>query len=563
MKIVEQKILDHAVGKNLLDDTTLEKVRTIRDESGEGIDQVMVRLKVLSKEELYDLLEEMSGYPTVDPNDMDLDREILDLIPEAAARQYQVIPLFRAQDSLGLAMSDPMNFEAVDELQMMSGLIIEPFISAPMDIGKALDQHYGGRQSMAELFDGSEENEAAQGSEEIEFKRIPDRETGSPVTRIVNRLLVQAIREGASDIHIEPWANRIRVRFRIDGILHDMPAPQLDVYEAIVSRMKILAGMNIAERRIPQDGRVDLSSDGKEIDLRISSYPTYFGEKIVIRLLNKKRAVYELPALGFSGESLRRFHNLIQEPHGVILVTGPTGSGKTTTLYAVLNKLRGVEKHILTIEDPIEYQMDLICQSQVNPKAGMTFSTGLRAILRQDPDVIMVGEIRDRETAETAIHSALTGHLVLSTLHTNDSVGAVTRLTEMGVEPFLIASSIVGVLAQRLVRIICKECKESYEPGEDVLRRLGLADNGKNVVFHRGRGCASCRETGYRGRVGIYEVLVVDRATRDLISREVGPSQIRDTAVEGGMSLLREDGLSKAVSGVTSIEEVLRVTGSS
>jgi type II secretory ATPase GspE/PulE/Tfp pilus assembly ATPase PilB-like protein len=333
------------------------------------------------------------------------------------------------------------------------------------------------------------------------------------------------------------------------------------MYDGLVSRVKVLAGMNIAERRIPQDGRADIIVDGKEVGLRISTYPTYFGEKIVIRLLNKGKALVELSALGFTGETLSRFGQLIKEPHGVILVTGPTGSGKTTTLYAVLNKLKSLEKNILTVEDPIEYQMDLICQSQVNPKAGMTFVNGLRAILRQDPDVVMVGEIRDRETAEITIHAALTGHLVLSTLHTNDTVGAIARLIDMGIEPFLISSSLIGVLAQRLVRFVCKECKEEVTPDENLLDRIGLTEQQGRIVFHRGVGCNTCKGTGHKGRIGLFETLLIDKEMKDLISKGASTTALKDSAVSQGMMLLREDGLKKAMEGLTSLEEVMRVTG--
>jgi len=454
-----------------------------------------------------------------------------------------------------------MNYEAIDDMQMVSGLTIEPFIAAPTDISKVLDLFYGGRQSMAELFESKMDESTPEAADKIQFKGFHDQKDSAPVTKIVDRLLVQAIRENASDIHIEPWDGKLRVRYRIDGILHDIPAPGFDLFEALISRVKILGGMDIAERRIPQDGRVDTIVDGKEVGLRLSTYPTYFGEKVVMRILNKGKAITRLTELGFGGESLVRFNRLISEPHGVILVTGPTGSGKTTSLYAVLNKLKSVEKNVITVEDPVEYQMDLICQSQVNPKAGMTFATGLRAILRQDPDVIMVGEIRDRETAEIAIHSALTGHLVLSTLHTNDSAGAVARLVDMGVEPFLVSSSLLGIVAQRLVRLVCQQCKETYVPDDELLRRLGIEEKSGEIVFHRGLGCNSCKGTGYRGRIGVYEVLIVDATMRNIIAHGASSSEILEAAVSGGMVVLRKDGLEKAVKGLTSVEEVLRVTG--
>jgi type II secretion system protein E len=562
MKEIELRLLRYIQNSRILESGEIERAESVRTETGEHIDQVMIRLGLVTKERLYSILEEMSGYPTVDLTELDLEKEVLDLISEDTARKYQVIPLFRAKESLALAMADPLNFEAIDDLHKSSGLTIEPFIAAQTDIGRALDQHYRGRKSMVEFSEGPRERVPGPSQDDIRFKGFEDGKEFSQVARIVNRLIIQAVRENASDIHIEPWGEKLRVRYRIDGILHDIPAPSSDFYEAMASRIKILGGMNIAEKRLPQDGRSDIQLDGREIGLRLSTYPTFFGEKVVIRLLGKEKAVTELHALGLAGESLRRFELLLKEPHGVIMVTGPTGSGKTTTLYAVLNKLKGVERNVITIEDPIEYQMDLICQSQVNPKAGLTFATGLRAILRQDPDIIMVGEIRDRETAEIAIHSALTGHLVLSTLHTNDAAGAVARLIDMGTEPFLVASSLVGVIAQRLVRLVCEECREFLIPDQELLARLGIPHKKEEVVFARGSGCSACRGTGYRGRIGIFEVLVVDRSIRDLIAKGASSEKIREAAVSGGMVVLRDDGIVKALSGLTSVEEVLRATGS-
>lgn len=562
MREIEIRLLKYIQDSRILEPGEVARVKNVTSETGESVDQVMIRLGLLTKERLSTILEDMSGFPTVELCELDLKREVLEIIPEDTARKYHVVPLFRAKDSLALAMVDPLNFEAIEALQKASGLIIEPFIAAPMDVTRALDHHYGGRRSLVEFFEVPVARPPGQARDDIRFKGFEDERESSQASRIMSRLIIQAVRECASDIHIEPWGEKLRVRYRIDGLLHDVPAPAYEFYEAMVSRIKILGGMNIAEKRLPQDGRIDIQTSGREISLRLSTYPTFFGEKLVIRLLQKEKAVTELSALGFSGESLRRFELLVREPHGVIMVTGPTGSGKTTTLYAILNKLKGVEKNLVTIEDPIEYQMDLICQSQVNPKAGMTFATGLRAILRQDPDVIMVGEIRDRETAEIAIHSALTGHLVLSTLHTNDAAGAVARLIDMGIEPFLVASSLVGVIAQRLVRLVCENCRELVIPDDELLVRLGIAHRKGEIMLSRGRGCSLCRTTGYRGRMGIFEVITVDTKIRDLIAKGASSEGIKEAAMAGGMPVLREDGIAKALSGLTSVEEVLRVTGS-
>ena len=562
MKTIEKKILDQAIKTDLINNVDVSRIKEIKKDSGENVDQVLLQLKLLTKEQLYILLEEITGYPTVNLEELSLEKEVLDLIPEAIARKNQAVPLFKAQDTLAMALVDPLNIEIIDNIQLASGFTIEPFTAAPTDIRKALDRYYGGRKSMAELFESRLESESENIAEAILFKGFEEEQKGSsPVKVILNRLLLQAIRENSSDIHIESWGEKLSVRFRIDGILHEVPEPQFDMYDALVSRIKILGSMDIAEKRIPQDGRVDVIADGKEVGLRLSTFPTHFGEKVVIRLLDKGNAITEMGTLGFRGESLKGFLKIISEPHGIALATGPTGSGKTTTLYAALNKLKGSTKNVITIEDPIEYQMNLICQSQVNPKAGLTFATGLRAILRQDPDVIMVGEIRDGETAELAVHSALTGHLVFSTLHTNDSAGAVARLIDMGIEPFLISSSVAGIIAQRLVRLVCSDCSEETKPGAGLLEMLGLEAAEQEPVFYRGAGCNNCKGTGYKGRMGIYEVLKVDNELRDLISRGSSSSVLRKTAVSNGMVTMREDGLEKALEGLTSLEEVLRVTG--
>jgi type II secretion system protein E len=381
----------------------------------------------------------------------------------------------------------------------------------------------------------------------------------APVIRLANLVVLQAVRQSASDIHVEPQERVLRVRYRVDGVLSPVMSPPKHVHAALVSRLKIMAGMNIAERRVPQDGRIPLKVDNRDITLRVSTIPTTWGEKVVMRILDKQGALVGIERLGLQPEDRQRFDRIIGKPHGIILLTGPTGSGKTTSLYAMLNRLNRPEVNIITIEDPVEYPVPGIAQVQVNPKAGLTFAGGLRAFLRQDPDIIMVGEIRDEETGRIAIQAALTGHLVLSTLHTNDAPSAITRLVDMGIEPFLVSSSTIGVIAQRLVRVLCDRCKEPYTPPDELLDRLGLQGMLEPTTFYRAKGCQFCHQTGYRGRIGIFEVMTIDETLRDLIAKNATSVQIREAAIAGGMRMLQEDGLAKVLAGVTSLEEVLRV----
>jgi len=376
---------------------------------------------------------------------------------------------------------------------------------------------------------------------------------------LVELILTQAVRDRASDIHVEPDEDALRIRFRIDGILYEIPPPPKHLELAVISRIKVLANMDIATTRIPQDGHFKRRIEGREVDARVSTIPTIYGENVVIRILNPATALLNLDELGFSPEALTQFEEMLSHPWGTILVTGPTGSGKTTTLYSALNRINTIEKNIITIEDPVEYRLNLIRQIQVNPKAGLTFANGLRSIVRQDPDIIMVGEIRDLETAEIAIQAALTGHLVFSTLHTNDAPGAITRLVDMGIEPFLVSGAVTGIVAQRLVRRICPKCKESYKPNKTLLQKLGLEKN-KDYVFYRGKGCQQCKETGYKGRVGLFESLRISDEISELIVKEISSIAIKKRAEKEGMESLKRDGLSKALQGITSIEEVTRVT---
>ncbi|RMD85832.1 MAG: type II/IV secretion system protein, partial [Calditrichaeota bacterium] len=403
------------------------------------------------------------------------------------------------------------------------------------------------------------EEEKPDEEEQTSAEKLKQLSAEAPVVKLVNLIIAQAILDKASDIHIEPEEKSLRVRYRIDGILHEAFNPPKHLQAAIISRIKILSDLDIAESRVPQDGRFQVSLNGREVDLRVSTLPTVHGENVVLRILDKSSLMIDLEELGFSEDSLKQFKSLLASSYGIILVSGPTGSGKTTTLYSALQSINTPDKNIVTIEDPVEYRLKMIRQSQVNVKAGLTFASGLRAILRQDPDIVMVGEIRDSETAKIAVEAALTGHLVLSTIHTNDAPGGLTRLTEMGVEPFLTASATVGVVAQRLVRRICENCKEPYKPSPAILEELGISQE-KERRFYRGVGCEECKNTGYKGRMGIYEIMSMDETLRELTLKQASSDQIKKVAIQHGMRTLRQDGLFKAIQGITTLEEVIRVT---
>jgi len=505
-------------------------------------------------------LEQRHGVPFIDLTTFRVDGDVLSMFPEEFLRNFKVCPLFRSGNTIALAMVEPGEIFVMDEVRRMTGLEVEPMVCRELDLYQALNQYYTAppppdipdeTEDLAQTLDNAGGDAGGGG---VEPKKLEEMASEAPVVRWVNQLIIRAIRERASDIHIEPTREGLTVRFRIDGILHPVVAPQKALQLAVVSRIKIMSRMNIAEKRVPQDGRYGAIIDGREVDFRVSTFPTTYGETVVMRILDRMRLM-SMDQLGFSPDVLERMREMIAKPHGVLLVTGPTGSGKTTTLYAILSEMRGGEKNIITIEDPVEYDLDRICQSQVNLRAGYTYLAGLRSILRQDPDVIMIGEIRDAETASVAIRAALTGQLVFSTIHTNDAPGTVTRLIDMGVEPFLVASAIEGIVAQRLVRIICTKCKYSYDPGQKMLDYLGFKPGTK---LYKGRGCERCRNTGYTGRIGIFEVLKMDDRVRELVVTRPPSSSVRMLAREGGMMTLWEDGMLKVLNGTTSIDEVMR-----
>jgi general secretion pathway protein E len=490
--------------------------------------------------------------------------ELLSRVPLAFAKQYHLLPLALTDDALTVATASPREVAALDDLRLLFGRPVHPLVVPKPVLHDVLNLAYDrASQSTQALLDTLDEKvldlDAAEWQEPRDLLEADDE---APIIRLVNSLFYQAAKERASDIHVEPFEQELLIRFRVDGILYDAVTPPRAIQPLLISRIKIMAGLNIAEKRLPQDGRIRLKIAGKDIDMRVSVIPTAFGERVVLRLLDRSSALLGLEELGLSGRNLDVVNRLIYQSHGIVLVTGPTGAGKTTTLYAALSKINSSEKNILTIEDPIEYQLRGIGQMQVHPKIDLTFAAGLRSILRQDPDVIMIGEIRDAETAEIAIQAALTGHLVFSTLHTNDSFGAVSRLLDMGVEPFLVSSSLLGVMAQRLVRRVCPQCRQAYTPDESKMGEIGLTPEyvSGRPFYRTGAGCDACQHKGYRGRVGIHELLVISDLLRPLVMERADAATIRHAATTHDMATLRDDGAEKVLAGLTTVEEVVRVT---
>ena len=488
---------------------------------------------------------------------------VIDNLSVVFMRQSRFVPLALERDVLRIAMADPADFYTIDTLRLACNLKVDACRGKEEDILEAIERLYGsGSESMEMIIEEAGKDTGDISSDEvIDAEHLRDMASEAPIIRLVNRLILNAVEAGASDIHFEPFENEFKVRYRIDGVLHNAESPPYRLKEAIISRVKIMAKMDIAERRLPRDGRIKLKVLDREIDFRVSTLPTMFGESLVMRVLDREALILDLEKLGLPDWLLPQYIDLITKPYGMILVTGPTGSGKTTTLYTTLAKINSPENKIITLEEPVEYQLRGINQIQVNPKIGMTFASGLRSIVRQDPDIILVGEIRDRETAETAIQSALTGHLLFSTLHTNDAAGAVTRLLDIGVENFLLSSTLLGILAQRLVRVICPNCKKRIDPEPKLLKAMNLsAEDIRSVTFYAGQGCDHCNHTGFKGRIGIFEYIPVDDDIRKEITARSSTERIKTVAQEKGLLTLRQDGWNKVRSGITTISEVLRVT---
>jgi type IV pilus assembly protein PilB len=524
----------------------LEKALSVQNKTRERLSHTLINLGYITETAVLNLLEAQLGVKRIDLIPAQVDKTVASLIPRALAEKYQIIPFAKQDNVIVLVMADPTNFFAIDDVRMITGSEVKPVIATEREVAQAINDIY---RSLS----------VAKPCEEVVQPASPSGEE-APVASMINTIISQAIREQASDIHLEPQEKEFRIRLRIDGILREIASFPRHTHAATISRIKILSEMDIAEKRVPQDGRIKVIEAGREVDIRVSTLPTIFGEKVVMRILDKQAVVFDINLLGLAEETLERYRHMYYQPYGMILVTGPTGSGKTTTLYSTLSALNTVDRNIITVEDPVEYQLDGINQVQVNPKAGINFANGLRSILRQDPNVIMVGEIRDVETTDIAIRAALTGHLVFSTLHTNDAAGAITRLLDMGAAPFLVASSVLGVVAQRLVRKICPDCRERYWlPAASPERLyLGLRPD-EPVILYRGRGCPLCSQTGYKGRLAIHEIMPLTSAIRQLINRRADRDAIAACAIREGMATMSQDGFTKAMAGLTTVEEIRRV----
>jgi len=594
------KLGEILVRENLISPQHLREALDYQREHGGRLGFNLVKLGLVSDDMITAVLSRQYGIPSVNLDLFHIDESVLRLIPQEVAQKYSVLPLSRVGATLTLAMVDPTNVFAMDDIKFMTGLNVEPVVVAEASIQQAIAKYYGtsreiepaavsvddvvfesaskssngGGITHADLVSldsidfetgGAEDVEVVEDNEEIDLSTLSRMSEDAPVVRLVNVLLVDALRRGASDIHIEPYEKELRIRFRIDGVLYDVMHPPLKLRDALISRVKIMSKLDISEKRLPQDGRIKIKvkvdARSRELDFRVSTLPTLFGEKVVLRLLDKENLMLDMTKLGFEPESLVKFQRNIARPYGMVLVTGPTGSGKTNTLYSALQSLNTIQTNIMTAEDPVEFNLMGINQVQMKEQIGLNFAAALRSFLRQDPNIILVGEIRDFETAEIAIKAALTGHLVLSTLHTNDAPSTISRLMNMGIEPFLVATSVNLIQAQRLIRRVCKDCKAEHTSPAEALIEVGFhAEEAKTLKTFKGKGCATCNNTGYKGRIGLYEVMEVTDEVRELILIGASALELRKKAIEDGMITLRESGLYKIRAGVTTIEEVVRET---
>jgi type IV pilus assembly protein PilB len=550
---------DLLLTRGLITEEQLDEALRVATQRRRSLGRVLIELGYLKEGALVAILAEQLGLEFVDLADASIDQSAVALVPESTARRHNCIPVrFDDADRLVLAMADPANVVAVDDIRAMAKKDVVTVVATKSDVVNAIGRLYRLEQAAETLAEEASAEIADQESVDVDASGSAE---DAPIIKLVNLLITQAVNDRASDIHVEPGERSLRVRYRIDGVLHEVMTPPKSVQSGITSRLKIMAEINIAERRLPQDGRIGVTVQGKQIDIRVATLPTVHGEKIVMRILDKSSVLLTLSDLGFLPDTFDRYEESYKKPYGCILVTGPTGSGKSTTLYGTLNVLNKPHVNIITVEDPVEYRLAGINQIQTNVKAGLTFASALRSILRSDPDIVLIGEIRDRETAQIAVESALTGHLVLSTLHTNDAPSALTRLIEMGIEPFLVASAIDCVLAQRLARRLCDKCKEEYEPTEEELTAVRFpfdSDNGLPKIF-RPAGCSSCGKTGYRGRLAVHEVMTVTEEVERLVAEKASAEDIGRMARTQGMNPLRDDGMEKVLQGVTSIEEILRI----
>jgi len=549
--------------KGLISEKDIDRIIKMQKDTGKDLQKIIIELNILKKDEMMIALADEIGVKYVNLNDIDIDPVIVVLIPEEMARRHQLIVIDKDEDKLNIAMANPLDVFAYDEIKIRLGYNVEAVLSYGEDINKALDEVFGVTDELDQVIGKIENMPVTVLKEEEKEADISAVIAGkeAPIIALVNLMILRAVKEKASDIHIEPFGDEtLKVRYRIDGILHDVMSLPRQLRLAVISRVKIMSDLDIAERRLPQDGRIQVNITGRKINIRVSTLPTVNGEGAVLRILDPASILLELNSLGFSQNMLPKFNSLIKKPNGIILVTGPTGSGKSTTLYTALNILNSTEKKIMTIEDPVEYKLKGVNQVQAKPKIGLTFAAGLRSFLRQDPDIMLVGEIRDKETAEIAVQAALTGHLVLSTLHTNDAPSSVIRLIDMGIEPFLISSSVIGIIAQRLVRKVCPKCKKEIALTPEVVKILEDYEiNSNDITLYKGEGCPYCKDTGYKGRIAIFELMIITETIKDLISRNVTTGKLREAAIKEGMNLLIEDGLNKVYEGITTIDEVLRV----
>jgi type IV pilus assembly protein PilB len=573
------------VEEGLISQSQLDEAFKKKEKTGEHLGEVLLNLSFISPEKLNEFIAKTLEIPFVDLQKYTIDPKTVSLFDQKTARRYKMIPLFKIEDTVTVAMVDPLDIFAIDNIKSMTDFQIEPVLASEENILQAMKQFYGSQDYLGEVVEelekseGSVTDQAGRRADAGGIKEVKEQDEkllqgiygesdlaleggidDKPIIKIVNSMISQGVKEQASDIHIEPEKEKLKIRFRIDGFLCDVSTLSNKYHLPIVSRIKILAKMDIGQKRKPQDGKIHMNIGQKKIDLRVSTYPVIYGEKVAIRILDWDNAQVKLDDIGFCSEVMEGYSEIIKESKGIVLVTGPTGSGKTTTLYATINTINSEGINITTIEDPIEYQLENVNQGNVDEKAGITFPTALRTILRQDPDVIMVGEVRDMETAQLAIRAALTGHLVFSTLHTNDAPGAVFRLLDMGVEPFLLSSSIKGILAQRLVRMVCKKCREPFKPDEKTIVQLGLTSENKEITFFKAKGCPSCRMTGYKGRTGIFELLIVNEEIGKLILEKKDSEKIKQCAIKSGMRTLQREALQKVLDGVTTLEEAKRVT---
>lgn len=564
MRRTHLKVGEILIKKGLISEEQLQKALESQQKEGGPLGEVLVKLGMVDEREIVVALGEQLGIPYA-TEEKDLlkpapDQELERLVPEDFARRHQLLPLRKHLNSLTVACVDPIDLIMMDNLKRITGCEINPIVATRTDVGNGIEEFYGGKglleKVISRTYQVEEGVEIEEGKERFSLDELIARAEEAPVVKLVDLLIKQAIGDRASDIHIEPFKERMSIRFRIDGVLYEIPPPARHMLLALISRIKILSRLDIAEKRLPQDGGFTVKAKDKLIDIRVSTIPVIYGEKLVMRILDKAMVPLDLKQLGFESKMLEDFERAIRRPYGLIFLTGPTGCGKTTTLYAALEKVKSSAKNIITIEDPVEYKLEGINQVQVKPQIGLTFANALRSFLRQDPDIMLVGEVRDLETAQICIRAALTGHLVFSTLHTNDAIGAIPRLINIGIEPFLLAPSLILVAAQRLVRRLCPECKEPYEPTSEISEKTGVTEG----LLFRSKGCEHCSQTGYRGRIGIFEVIPINDRLRELISKGAMEQTIKDAAKEMGMKTLWEDGLKKVADGITSLEEVINVT---